>query len=172
MPQDVGDDRAELVDDELLAAVQRLGRLMASRQVSTRIAEVAGVDISQQGVQIVRALLRDGECTIAGLAASAHMDISAVSRQLRPLEEAGLVGRSMAADDGRVALVSLTTAGAGVGRRIRKVGLRHLDESLADWSDRDRAQLARLLTRFVADLQSTGIPGANQTTLDSVNETS
>ncbi len=158
MPQQAGDDRADLVDDELLAAVQRLGRLMASRQVSTRIAEVAGADISQQGVQIVRALSRDGECTIAGLAAAAHMDISAVSRQLRPLEEAGLVARSAAAQDGRVALVSLTAAGRKVGRRIREVGLRHLDESLSGWSERDRAQLARLLTRFVADLQATGIP--------------
>lgn len=159
MPKQAGEDPAELVDDELLAAVQRLGRLMASRQVSSRIADVAGVDISQQGVQIVRALLRDGECTIAGLAAAAHMDISAVSRQLRPLEEAGLVSRTAAADDGRVALVALTPAGERVGRRIREVGLRHLGESLSGWSDRDRAQLARLLTRFVADLQATGIPG-------------
>ena len=74
MPRRADDDRADPVDDELLSAVQRLGRLMASRQVSTRIAEVAGADISQQGVQIVRALLRDGECTIAGLAAANTTD--------------------------------------------------------------------------------------------------
>lgn len=157
-PKKAENQATDLVDDDLLVAVQRLGRLMASRQVSSRIAEIAGADVSQQGVQIVRALHRDGECTIAGLAAAAHMDISAVSRQLRPLEESGLVRRATAADDGRVALVALTPAGVRVGRRIREVGLRHLDESLASWTERDRTQLARLLTRFVADMQSTGIP--------------
>lgn len=144
-------------DDELLLAIQRLGRLMGSRQVSSRIADAAGVDISQQGVQLLRALLRHGELPIAGLATAAHMDISAVSRQLRPLEEAELVRRAAAADDGRVALVALTPAGTKAARKIRQVGLRHLSESLSDWSDRDRAQLARLMTRLVDDLQHTEI---------------
>ena len=86
-------DQETGVDVELLAAIQRLSRLMSSRQASSRIAAAAGADLNQQGVQILRALYRHGEQPIAGLAAVAHMDISAVSRQLRPLEEAGLVRR-------------------------------------------------------------------------------
>jgi DNA-binding MarR family transcriptional regulator len=143
--------------EELMLAIQRLGRLMGSRQVSSRIAEAAGAEISQQGVQILRALLRHGEQTIAGLAAAAHMDISAVSRQLRPLEQGELVRRSSAAGDGRVALVALSPTGRKVAKRIRQVGLRHLSESLADWSDDDRAELGRLMTRLVDDLQRTSI---------------
>ena len=144
-------------DEQLLVAIQRLGRLMGSRQVSGRLSEAAGADLGQQGVQLLRVLLRVGELPIAGLAAEARMDIAAVSRQLRVLEQDGLVRRSAAADDARVALVALTPAGAEVARRLREVGLRHLDESLSGWSLRDREHLARLLGRLVDDLQATEI---------------
>jgi DNA-binding MarR family transcriptional regulator len=143
------------VDEELLAAIQRLGRLMGSPQVARQMAGAAGAEVSQQGVQILRALHRHGEQPIAGLAALAHMDISAVSRQLRPLEEAGLVRRAAAASDGRVALVSLTPAGSKLAERIRAVGLRHLDDALSDWSTGDRADLARLLSRLADDFAHT-----------------
>jgi DNA-binding MarR family transcriptional regulator len=148
---------AERASEELLLAIQRLGRLMGSRRVSTRIADAAGAEISQQGVQILRSLLRHGEQPIAGLATTAHLDISAVSRQLRPLEEAGLVKRSPSADDGRVALVTLTASGRRVAKRIRQVGLRHLTTSLAEWSEDDLEQLGHLMSRLVADLQRTDI---------------
>jgi DNA-binding MarR family transcriptional regulator len=145
------------VDDELLAAIQRLGRLMGSRQAAGRIAEAAGAEVSQQGVQILRALHRHGEQPIAALANLAHMDIAAVSRQLRLLEEQDLVRRATAASDGRVALVSLTPTGTRVAKRIRAVGLRHLSDALADWSGGDRADLSRLLSRLVDDLARTDI---------------
>lgn len=147
----------EGVADDLLVAIQRLGRLMGSRQVSTRIAEAADAEISQQGVQILRSLLRHGELPIAGVAAAAHMDISAVSRQLRPLEEAGLVARGTSKQDGRVALVALTDLGRTVAERIRRVGVRHLEASVQGWSKADKKQLTLLMTRLVDDMQRTSI---------------
>jgi DNA-binding MarR family transcriptional regulator len=80
-----------------------------------------------------------------------------VSRQLRPLEEEQLVERAAAASDARVALVSLTPAGKRVAKRLRTVGLRHLSDALADWSERDRADLAQLLSRLVDDLARTDV---------------
>jgi DNA-binding MarR family transcriptional regulator len=147
-------------DEQLLAAIQRLGRLMGSPQVARRMAGAAGAEVSQQGVQIIRALHRSGETPIAGLATGAHMDISAVSRQLRPLEEAGLVRRAAAKTDGRVALVSLTRSGTKLAERIRAVGIRHLNDALADWDVADRAELARLLGRLADDFAHTSlVPG-------------
>ncbi len=143
--------------EQLLAAIQRLGQLMRSRQVSSRIAAASGAVISQQGVQILRVLLRDGEQPIAGLATAAHMNISAVSRQIRPLEDEGLVCRAAAENDGRVALVSLTTSGRRLAYRIKTVGLDHLHSSLADWSEPDVQKLGQLLARLVDDLQHTEI---------------
>ena len=143
------------VEDDLLVAIQRLGRLMGSRQVAGRIADAADVEIPQQGVQILRSLLRHSELPIAGVAAAAHMDISAVSRQLGPLEEAGLTARGAAKDDGRVVLIRLTPSGRRVAQRIRSVGLRHLQASLIAWSADEKHQLAELLGRLIDDMQRT-----------------
>jgi DNA-binding MarR family transcriptional regulator len=144
-------------DDALLSAIHRMGRLTASRQVAARIAGAASAEVSQQGVQLLRAVHHAGELPIAGLAGAAHMGIAAVSRQLRPLEEAGLVTRASASHDARVTLISLTAAGRTLAERIRAVGLRHLDSALAGWSGEDRARLAALLTRLVDDLVATEI---------------
>jgi DNA-binding MarR family transcriptional regulator len=144
-------------DEDLLLAIQRLGRLMGSRNVSSRIADAAGADVTKQGVQILRVLYRLGKQPIAALAAAAHMDVAAVSRQVRLLEGAGFVQRAATAHDGRVALVSLTPTGRRVAKRIREVGLSHLATALQDWKPRERAELARLLTKLVEDLVATEI---------------
>ncbi len=162
--QDPGD-----VDDDLLVALQRLGRLMASRQVAGELATAAGADLSQQGVRLVRALRRCGRVPIAQLAASSEMDLAAVSRQLRALEEQGLVVRSPAPDDQRVHMVELSRAGSVVADRLRRVGVEHLSESLAAWSHEDRRRVAQLLGRLVDDLQRTDVrpprsPGRRTTT--------
>jgi DNA-binding MarR family transcriptional regulator len=149
-------------DDDLLLAIQRIGRLMGSRQVSSRIASAARAEVTKQGVQILRSLHRFGEQPIAGLASLAHMDVAAVSRQLRLLEDAGLVKRAADVGDARVALVSLTPSGRRTAKRIREVGLQHLTRALQDWEPDDRKDLALLLTRLVEDLMATEITPASR----------
>jgi DNA-binding MarR family transcriptional regulator len=143
--------------DELMVALQRLGRLLASRQVASRITSVAEVDVGQQGVTLLRVLLREGEQPIAVLATAAAMDLGAVSRQVRILEDAGVLRRSRSRDDGRVALVELTAEGRRVAERIRAVSVRHLEEALRDWSATDERMLARLMERLVDDLVATPV---------------
>lgn len=143
--------------DELMASLQRLGRLFASRQVSSRITTAAGVEVSQQGAALLRALLREGQLSVAALAASTPMEIAAVSRQVRLLEKAGAVERSSSPADGRVALLDLTPEGRQLAERIRAVGVQHLKEALAGWSKADERTLARLLGRLVDDMQHTPI---------------
>jgi DNA-binding MarR family transcriptional regulator len=148
--------------EDLSASLQRLGRLLASRQITSRITTAAGVEVSQQGVTLLRVLLRGGQQPVNVLAAAAGMDLGAVSRQVRMLEEAGAVVRSSDPDDGRVALLELTTEGRRVAERIRSVGMRHLEEALRHWSDADEALLAELLLRFVDDLMATPVPAAGR----------
>jgi DNA-binding MarR family transcriptional regulator len=157
------------VDDELLSALQRLGRLMSSRRVAADLADAAGTTLSPQGIRILRTLRRDGRLPIARLAASSEMDLAAVSRQLRSLEGQGLVVRSPAPDDQRVHLVALSRRGRAVADRLRRVGVQHLSDSLADWSAEDRRQVAHLLGRLVDDLRHTDVrsprpPGRPTTT--------
>jgi DNA-binding MarR family transcriptional regulator len=143
--------------DDLLTALQQLVRLMGSRQASARLAAAAGVDVSQQAVQILRALDRDGRQPIAALATRAQMDVAAVSRQRRLLERRGLVTTSADPHDARVVLVGATPAGARAARRLRAAGARHVADALRDWSDDDRDRLACLLTRLVRDLRVTDV---------------
>jgi DNA-binding MarR family transcriptional regulator len=144
--------------DELAASLQRLGRLLASRQASSRLTAAANVNVSQQGVAVLRALLRGGRQSIAGLAAAASMDLGAVSRQVRQLEELGTVRRSGDPGDGRVALIELTAKGRRMAENLRAVGIRHLDVALHEWSDADSRELASLLGRLVDDLRATPVP--------------
>ena len=144
--------------DDLMASLQRLGRLLASRQVASRITTAAGAEVTQQGAALLRVLLREGQLAIAALAASTPMEIAAVSRQVRLLEDAGAVQRSRSPDDGRVALLELTPEGHEVAERIRAVGVHHLQAALAAWSKADERTLARLIRRLVDDLKSTPVP--------------
>lgn len=144
--------------EELMASLQRLGRLLASRQVASRISTAAGVDVSQQGAALVRVLLREGQLSVAALAATAPMEIAAVSRQVRLLEAAGAVSRSTSPDDGRVTLIELTSEGRALAERIRAVGVRHLQEALDGWSGAEQRTLATLMQRLVDDLRATPVP--------------
>jgi DNA-binding MarR family transcriptional regulator len=145
--------------EELTIALQRLGRLLGSRQVATRITTAAGVDVSQQGVTLLRALLREGRQSIATLAGTAAMDLGAVSRQVRQLERSGAVRRSRSPADGRVALVELTPTGRRAAERIRDVSVRHLEAALGGWSAAEERALAALMQRLVDDLVATPVRG-------------
>lgn len=141
--------------DDLQTSLLRLGRLLASRQAASRLVEVAGVQVSQQGVALLRALRREGRVPAAELAAAAGMDLGAVSRQVRLLEQAGLVERSAHPDDGRVVLLELTDQGRGTAEHLHAISARHLEAALADWSDTERAAFAASLDRLVDDLRAT-----------------
>lgn len=144
--------------DDLQTSLLRLGRLLASRQAATRLVQVAGVDVSQQAVALLRVLRRDGQQPATALAAAAGMDLGATSRQVRDLERDGLVRRSADPADGRVSLVDLTAMGAAVAGRLHDISARHLEEALAGWSTDERRDLARSLQRLVDDLRATPLP--------------
>jgi DNA-binding MarR family transcriptional regulator len=150
-------DRAERAtgDPELTVALERLQRLMASRSVFARQAEAAAVALPQQAVQVLRALAGEPPRAVAEVARAARMDVGAVSRQLRVLEDAGLASRRPSPTNGTVVLTEATPAGHDLARRFKSVGDQHLRDVLDAWSARDREQLGRLLLRFVDDLQRT-----------------
>lgn len=142
--------------DELMGLLEGLGRLLSSRQLYAGLAVLAHVEVSQQGMQILRALNRNGKQPVAALARHAMMDIAAVSRQLRLLEAEGLVKRQTDASDGRVAVISATPAGTRLVKRMLSVQHRQLEQSLVDWSAPQRKQLLATLERLEADLRSGG----------------
>jgi len=135
-------------------ALEQLLRLYASRKVHARRSAAAGVMITQQGYLLLRRLQEDGDLPMGELARITQMDPAAAGRQVRQLEEDGLVRRTKGEDDGRVVVVTLTPRGAAVRHRLSAVGEHHMSDVLSDWPIEDREQLAVLLPRFVDGLRS------------------
>jgi DNA-binding MarR family transcriptional regulator len=77
-----------------------------------------------------------------------------VSRTLARLEHLGLVQRGESPDDRRIKSASLAPRGRQVVESIDRGRRRVLEEAFADWSQRDRASLARLTRRFSNNVQA------------------
>ena len=91
---------------------------------------------------------------MGNLARECSMDPAAAGRQVRALEEEGLVTRGPTGDDGRVIVVRLTDRGRDIYGRIVSIRTTHMSEVLASWSSAERVELARLVGRLVDDLKS------------------
>lgn len=137
----------------IAGSLQALQRLRGSRRVHAALVRAADVELSQQAVQVLLAL-GDSQ-SVAALARVAHMDVGAVSRQLRVLEDRGLVMRAPSPDNGSVVLVTATDTGIATARQIRRLRDEHLERALAAWTPGDRQHLGALLQRLVDDLQAT-----------------
>jgi DNA-binding MarR family transcriptional regulator len=84
----------------------------------------------------------------ADLAARFCLDKSTLSRQLEQLIAAGLLRRDAEQPGRRGNVLSLTDSGQRHLEVAAQAVRDRLTERLADWDDRDIADLARLVTRF------------------------
>ncbi len=133
----------------------RLQRLLAGRRPFSALTAAAGLDLSQQEIQVLQVLQDGAPRSMADLSRSARLDAGAVSRQVQALEERGLVGRRPSPDHGRIVLVEPSADGLNAARRVHDLRNRHLLDALDDWSADERDTLGRLLLRLVDDLQDT-----------------
>lgn len=155
-PHDQHDEAITREIATLARAIQSFQRLRSSRQVHTALMGATGLELSQQASQVLLAI-RDGQ-SVAEVAKAARMDMGAVSRQLKVLDDSGLLRRRPSPDNGNVVLVELTGEGATTVERIAAVRDRHLTDALVDWSPGDLGSLSQLLQRLVDDLQATPYP--------------
>src|SRR5437879_5557890 len=128
-------------------------RMLANRRTWTALAQSAGVELPQQQVQVLQHLQDGTPKSVAELARVARMDAAAVSRQVRALEERGLVARRHG--HGRVVLIDPTPEGLEVAKRLHERRAQHLEDALADWTPDDVETLGRLMLRVVDDLPAT-----------------
>lgn len=120
-----------------------------------RLQRALGLSLSETNLGTLRLVQRQGPIAVSEVARRLEVDLSNASRQLRALEDQGLVTRTVDPDDRRVARVALTTPGRRVLDRARAIALNDYAVALDDWSARDRAQLADLLDRFRSSLLAT-----------------
>ena len=136
-------------------ALQMLVRLYASRRVHAERAAAAGIFISQPGDALLGRIDEHGPIRLSDLGRLTHMDAATVGRQVRQLEDSGLVASNQDPADGRATLVRITTKGQEIRQRLQQIGEAHLTDVLDRWAPAERAELARLLTRLMDDFRAT-----------------
>lgn len=82
------------------------------------------------------------------LAAYIGVGKATMSRQLRALENLGLVAREPDPADGRAWLVQLTEVGRGRVAKVREARRGRYVEQMSNWDRREVAELARLLNQL------------------------
>lgn len=108
--------------------------------------EASGLSLPHSAQLIVVRLRTAGPANVSELADMLQLDRSTVSRQVRPLEEQGLV-RPATPTDRRANRLELSPAGRGAARAMERVWRREWERALALLDDRERSQLAGLLEK-------------------------
>jgi DNA-binding MarR family transcriptional regulator len=124
---------------------QRLGKAAVREHnlpVDVQVLHV--VDIVDEGPD------RPGEEMSVGLvAARLGVDASRGSRIVAEAVKSGYVRRVASQEDGRRIHLELTDAGRSVVEATRRTRQEHFAKAMSGWTEQERAEFARLLSRFV-----------------------
>jgi DNA-binding MarR family transcriptional regulator len=128
-----------------------IGLLMqAGRRLRTRHPED---QVDPSTFPLARQLMCHDAMRLSDLAAKVELDASTVSRQIKQLEDKGIVERTPDPADGRASLVRLSDEGHRIMQAAFRRRFQRIQQVLEPWSQRDRDQLHKLLTRLAADLR-------------------
>jgi DNA-binding MarR family transcriptional regulator len=139
----VSDERALLAVEREIALLFRRGRAKVaelSRQVHP---ELEGMAYSMLGF-----IEQAGRVRLTDIGTHFGVGKATVSRQVKALEEIGLVAREADPLDRRAALVSLTEDGAARYLRVRDSRTGQFRELMETWPQDDVERFADLLERF------------------------
>lgn len=135
------------LEEALFAAIRRLAKASGD----------APNGLDRGGYWVLAKLASLAPIRLSDLSVALDLDPSTVSRHIKALWKAGLVGRESDPDDGRAALLTPTEAGHAALEASRGLRLRALAESMSSWTEADRGLLVELLERLVADGDSEAI---------------
>jgi DNA-binding MarR family transcriptional regulator len=111
--------------------------------------------------QVLQALANSGPMTMGDLAAVLHVRPPTASKTISRLSALKLVERHTEAGDARIVRVKLTKEGKRKAESINALWDEVEGELLADFDNRDRKRLRKLLRRACKNLA--GLTGADQT---------
>ncbi len=143
--------------ETIASALLSLARVMNQFKTHDTLCRQAGVDLDRGGAALLYKLFAEGEDVRLGeLADRLGIDSPAVTRKVQQLERVGLVTRSPDPADARAARVRLAPAGRRSIEKLLRARELWLEEMLGDWSERDRAELARLLELLATTIAHLG----------------
>jgi DNA-binding MarR family transcriptional regulator len=133
-------------------AVARYNELVTKNYRNSRVlsglAGESGTRLTRATFELLAVVHRYGPLRVSDLVQRVGVDQSTVSRQVRPLEELGLVVRSEDAADRRVAWLDATPSGRDLMLAVRRRVNHNVEAALASWSPADRETFGKLLERF------------------------
>nr|WP_229820846.1 MarR family transcriptional regulator [Streptomyces ruber] len=119
--------------------------LRRARAKSGEMARAVHPDLESAAYGLLARLEESGGLRATELAAYIGVGKATMSRQLRALEQLGLVAREPDPADGRAWLVRLTEEGRQRFRRVRDARRERYVRRLSGWDRAEVAELARLL---------------------------
>lgn len=143
-------------DDAVRTVEAQVAMLLRLSERTRRSASRRQGELERSAYLVLGVLAADGPASVNAIADALRLDPSTVTRQVLAMEQAGHVTRTADAADGRVTVVGATEEGLAALTRTREIRARLYGEILGAWSDADRADLARLLTRLNADVDTWG----------------
>jgi DNA-binding MarR family transcriptional regulator len=146
---DVG---VELVAGSLAMLTRQASLMRLHDLVSAR----GGLTLERSAYPLLNQILalqgQGGGGRLTDVAAGLRVAVPTVSRQVRQLEDLGLVARTKDPIDGRAILLEVTEAGVDALQRMRVEWRRTVAEILESWPEKDRELLGELLERFALEL--------------------
>jgi len=131
-------------EEAVMLTLIALGRRMRHR--------APGDQVDFSALPLLKTLAHQGPMRLTALAAELSVDASTVSRQVRQLEDRGLLERSEDPDDGRASRVAVSAHGRSCLEEGAQARRAIITDALQGWGGDDREQLRLLLTRFLTDL--------------------
>ena len=125
------------------ASLMRLHDLVSNR---------GGLTLERSAYPLLNQILALQGGRLSDIAAGLKVAVPTVSRQVRQLEELGLVVRAQDPIDGRAILLEVTPAGLDALQRMREEWRKTVAGILESWPGKDREILGELLERFVVEL--------------------
>ena len=152
----VGRDASGVTIGAIEESVVAIVRAATRPSVQERVVAQAGVAVERAAYGVLGSLGELGPVRLTDLARQLGVDPSTASRQVKALEERGMVARVGDPGDGRVARLGLTPDGAAALELLRGARHRLFADALAEWPAEDLAALAPLLARLARDLVAEG----------------
>ncbi|POH63350.1 hypothetical protein C3B59_11025 [Cryobacterium zongtaii] len=136
---------------EQLGALLEVFSVWSSATFIRGLAVEAGVDLDATSIVAVTVLARDGEQRASALASRLRVGASAISKLSNRLTAHGLIEKRQDPDDSRATLVRLTPAGTAATTALTLACDAMMADLMRQWSDDDRDDFDRLLSRFRDD---------------------
>lgn len=130
---------------------RELGKRMADALPERDLSQVFAVDAVDEASEA-----SDGGVSVGTVAERLGVDPSRASRLVAQAVGAGYLARGSSQDDGRRSLLVLTEAGRALVDAMHAHRQAEFARAMRDWTEHDRQEFARLLTRFTTSQEERG----------------